>query len=43
LDKESEVFLSPSQDYDGLQTYPQAKRRLDNLKNAVSLLGVTHA
>jgi hypothetical protein len=39
LGGESNVVLSPSQDYDGLQTYPQAKRRLENLAKAVSLLG----
>jgi methionine synthase II (cobalamin-independent) len=38
LGKESEVFLSPSQDYDGLQTYPQATRRLENLARAASTL-----
>ena len=35
----AEVFLAPSQDYDGLQTYPQAKRRLDNLARAIRILG----
>lgn len=38
LGKEQEVFLAPSQDYDGLQTYPQAKRRLENLAKATSTL-----
>ena len=38
LSKEQEVFLAPSQDYDGLQTYPQAKRRLENLAKASSAL-----
>lgn len=33
-----EVYLAPSQDYDGLQTYPQARRRLDNLAKAVRML-----
>ena len=34
-----EVYLAPSQDYDGLQTYPQARRRLDNLAKAARILG----
>jgi methionine synthase II (cobalamin-independent) len=38
LGSDQEVFLAPSQDYDGLQTYPQAKRRLENLANAASAL-----
>ncbi len=38
LGADAEVFLAPSQDYDGLQTYPQAKRRLENLAKAVALL-----
>lgn len=38
-DGEGEAVLAPSQDYDGLQTYPQAKRRFENLAKAVSLLG----
>lgn len=33
-----EVFLSPSQDYDGLQTFPQARRRLGNLAKAAEAL-----
>lgn len=40
LDRQSEIFLCPSQDYDGLQTYLQARRRLSNLARAVALLGV---
>jgi methionine synthase II (cobalamin-independent) len=39
LGREQEVFLSSSQDYDGLQTYPQARRRLENLAKAASVLG----
>lgn len=39
LGEGAEVFLAPSQDYDGLQTYPQAKRRLDNLARAIRILG----
>ena len=38
LGEETEVFLAPSQDYDGLQTYPQAKRRLESLAKAVEIL-----
>jgi methionine synthase II (cobalamin-independent) len=33
-----EVFVSPSQDFDGVQTYPQAETRIENLANAVRLL-----
>ena len=39
LDKNREVFLSPSQDYDGLQTYSQAKARLENLAKATTAIG----
>ncbi len=38
LEDGAEVFLAPSQDYDGLQTHPQAKRRLDNLAKAIRIL-----
>jgi methionine synthase II (cobalamin-independent) len=39
LGKDKEVSLCPSQDYDGLQTYPQARRRLEGLAKASSALG----